>query len=53
MKDGYVNKTQHQKSANNADDTQTLLSMQHGHPFVKEIVQLFGKPPSVIVYTDD
>lgn len=53
MKDGYVDKTQHQKSANNADDIQTLLSMQHGHPFVKDIVQLSGKPPSVIVYTDD
>lgn len=44
---------QHQKAANNADDIQTLLSMQHGHPFIKEIVQLSEKPPSVIVYTDD
>lgn len=53
MKDGFVNKTQHRKSANKADDIQTLLSMKHGYPFVKDIVQLSGKPPSVIVYTDD
>ncbi|CAG2244601.1 unnamed protein product [Mytilus edulis] len=42
-----------QKASNNADDIQTLMSMQHGHPFIKEIVQLSGKPPSVVVYTDE
>ncbi|CAG2215041.1 unnamed protein product [Mytilus edulis] len=33
-----------QKASNNADDIQTLMSMQHGHPFIKEIVQHSGKP---------
>jgi len=43
----------HNSATNNADDVQTLINMQHDHSFMKEIVQLAGKPPSVILYTDE
>ncbi|CAG2209347.1 unnamed protein product [Mytilus edulis] len=38
---------------NIADDMQTVINMNSAkHPFLKEIVQTTGKPPSVICYTD-
>ena len=38
---------------NIADEVQTLLSDVHEHPFIQEIIQTKGKPPSVILYLDD
>ena len=38
---------------NVADEVQTLLSDIHDHPFIKEIIQTKGKPPSVILYLDE
>lgn len=43
----------HNSATNNAYDVQTLINMQHDHSFIKEIVQLAGKPPSVILYADE
>ena len=38
---------------NTADDVQTIMNMLNHHPFIQEIVQTKGKPPMVILYTDD
>jgi hypothetical protein len=38
---------------NNADDVQTIMNMMNDHPFIQEIVQTKGKPPMVIVYTEE
>ncbi len=38
---------------NVADEIQTLLSEMHDHPFIQEIIQTKGKPPSVILYLED
>ncbi len=38
---------------NTADDVQTIMNMMNDHPFIQEIVQIKGKPPMVILYTDD
>jgi hypothetical protein len=37
----------------NADDVQTLINMMNDNPYIQEIVQMKGKPPMVILYTDD
>lgn len=39
-----------QKSANNADDLQHLMSQLDEHPYMQEVVQSKGKPPCIIVY---
>ena len=33
-----------------ADDILTLMNVMHDHPFIQEIIQTKGKPPSVILY---
>ena len=38
---------------NTADDVQTLINMMNDNPYIQEIVQMKGKPPMVILYTDD
>jgi hypothetical protein len=38
---------------NVADEIQTLLSVMHDHPFIQEVIQTKGKPPSVILYLED
>ena len=38
---------------NPADEMQILLSDFHSHPFIQEIIQTKGKPPSVILYLED
>ena len=39
---------------NNADDIQAILNLTAvENPFVREIVQLAGKPPNIICYTDN
>ena len=38
---------------NIADDIQTVLSEFHEHPFMQEIIQTKGKPPSAILYLED
>ena len=38
---------------NTADDVQTIMNMMNDHPFIQEIVQIKGKPPMVILYTED
>ena len=35
---------------NTADDIITLLDQVHEHPFIQEVIQTKGKPPSVIMY---
>lgn len=38
---------------NIADEMQILLSDIHNHPFIQEIVQTKGKPPSIILYLEN
>ena len=38
---------------NTADDIQTLINMMNDNPYIQEVVQMKGKPPMVISYTDD
>jgi hypothetical protein len=38
---------------NNADDVQTIMNMMNDHNFIQEIVQTKGKPPMVILYTEE
>ena len=38
---------------NTADDVQTLINMMNDNPYIQEIIQMKGKPPMVILYTDD
>lgn len=38
---------------NVADDIQTVLSEFHDHPFMQEIIQTKGKPPSAILYLEE
>ena len=38
---------------NTADDVQTLINMMNDHPYIQEVVQMKGKPPMAILYTDD
>lgn len=38
---------------NTADDVQTVINMMNDNPFIQEIVQMKGKPPMVILYTED
>ena len=35
---------------NTADDIITLLDQVHEHPFIQEVIQTKGNPPSVIMY---
>jgi hypothetical protein len=44
-------KPTNQKSANNSDDLQHLLSILGDHPYMQEDIQLKGKPPCIIAYT--
>jgi hypothetical protein len=46
-------KPTNQKSANNSDDLQHLLSILGDHPYMQEDIQLKGKPPCIIAYTSD
>jgi hypothetical protein len=43
----------HANRKNNADDVQTIMNMMNNHPFIQEIVQTKGKPPMVILYTEE
>ena len=43
-------KNTEQRQKNVSDDVLTLLNMFHEHPFVQEVIQTKGKPPSVILY---
>ena len=47
-----TNRPTNVNSANNADDLQYLLTMLNSHPYLQEVVQVKGKPPCVIIYTD-
>ena len=53
----YYNKKQKTNNKlycqNVADEIQTLLSEMHDHPFIQEVIQTKGKPPSVILYLED
>jgi hypothetical protein len=42
-----------QSRNNNADDIQSVLSSMHDHPFIQEVVQQKGKPPMIVLYTED
>ncbi len=48
-KNRHQTNTEHRRK-NIADDVLSLLNMFHEHPFVQEIIQTKGKPPSVILY---
>lgn len=56
--DRYNNKkqkTNHKlyRQQNVADEIQIILSEIHNHPFIQEVIQNKGKPPSVILYLED
>ena len=38
---------------NTVDNVQTLTNMMNDHPYIQEVVQMKGKPPMTILYTDD
>ena len=46
-------KPTNQKSANNSDDLQHLLSILGDHSYMQEVIQFKGKPPCIIAYTSD
>jgi hypothetical protein len=48
-KNRHQTNTEHRRK-NIADDVLSLLNMFHKYPFVQEIIQTKGKPPSVILY---
>jgi hypothetical protein len=46
-------KPTNQKSANNSDGLQHLLSILGDHPYMQEVIQFKGNPPCIIAYTSD
>ena len=42
-----------QNRTNTADDVHSIINMIHDSPIIQEIIQGKGKPPSVILYTEE
>ena len=38
---------------NTADDFQTFINMMNDHPYIQEVLQMKGKPPMAILYTNN